>query len=573
VLLYYNQLVRNQEAYRFALDFDFSGPAEESDEYLARVMAIAQRVVCKYRPDHDNEVVVCRNMSARTDAFGFAQRLFGAKKLRSRQMMLAMNGGQTPPSRSDCLHHLSETVENFEQRSYTMGLHPMWDFFTTVDQALQICESVKHALQKEMPLRGEGYNRWDKIVDAGPLEKGNLRLVGSYKLSKSCVICSKWREIRSRCPGCHGHGRALDARNYMPYMILRGADATVDGVALDALLQTPLDMAIRCSLHAPVGQGASFQVGRFRVPEGEPKLVPRAVRAYPRTITYNSGHTERLVSRDFPEDRKSWSGMHFQKFYVTQDDVRWRLLEEVIQTTLNPHYKDTSIKSIITTKRGAYYLVNVKGYYDRYCQNIGREHNSNTVWFKVTRNKTTRCGEIVQKCHCKCADKTCKDYTSHVSTLSQFVTAALFNRKEKENVSSYERSMGDLKRPADPVNATSAASAAAGGGLWHASSSSSSLAAESDRAEDLYDTSAEHDAVAGDDGDWNRSLFDADVDGGSSAAASNQRAASPRPPKDRPRKRVFTPAGTVIPTGLGKRARMNVSKYDEYIAITDGIGV
>jgi hypothetical protein len=117
VLLYYNQLVRNQEAYRFALDFDFSGPAEESDEYLARVMAIAQRVVCKYRPDHDNEVVVCRNMSARTEAFGFAQRLFEAKKLRSRQMMLAMNGGQTPPSRSDCLHHLSETVENFEQRS------------------------------------------------------------------------------------------------------------------------------------------------------------------------------------------------------------------------------------------------------------------------------------------------------------------------------------------------------------------------------------------------------------------------------------------------------------------------
>lgn len=430
VPLFYNQKIANQEVYRFTLDFDFKGPTKETPEMILRIMAISQRVVCKYLPNRDNEVVVCQTAPTRNDPIGLAQKAFKAQKLRSWKRMREMNGGHELTNETDCLCHITDTNKHGDYIEYKSGLHPFWDFFVTIDQALQIRESILYALEHELGPRPVGCNRWKDVVDANPIEKGNLRLVGSYK-TPACSVCHTRPEIKLTCPGCYGVGKIIDNRNYMPYVVLRGNDSQMDDKRKNHLMNNALEMVIRCSLHAPVGQGSSFGKKKdFTIPAGEPKLVPREIREIRKSITYTNGSQGPLTIREFSEDRKSLAAFR-TKLFISGGDDRWKFVEKAIQTNLNVAYKDVHIKTMFTTKQRRFYIVNLCGYGSRYCQNLKRDHNSNTVYFYITKGTSTQPAQIFQKCHCRCASGTCKTYTSVGSRLSKYLALMLFDSDQE----------------------------------------------------------------------------------------------------------------------------------------------
>lgn len=82
------------------------------------------------------------------------------------------------------------------------------------------------------------------------------------------------------------------------------------------------------------------------------------------------------------------------------------------------HVKDSEINSkflsAISSKYSDIAITSVKKYMhcyvlytnSKYCTNIGREHNSRTVYFVVNNMK------VYQKCFCRCCDKTCSSYRS-----------------------------------------------------------------------------------------------------------------------------------------------------------------
>lgn len=85
-------------------------------------------------------------------------------------------------------------------------------------------------------------------------------------------------------------------------------------------------------------------------------------------------------------------------------------------------YKDKNTYAIQTTSR--------------YCENLGREHSSNHVWFLVNKKS----GSICQKCFCTCETtkgrkyKMCKDFSGREHLLPKTIMYMLYPEKQLEDL-------------------------------------------------------------------------------------------------------------------------------------------
>jgi hypothetical protein len=78
----------------------------------------------------------------------------------------------------------------------------------------------------------------------------------------------------------------------------------------------------------------------------------------------------------------------------------------------------------------------------KYCENIGREHNSNHIWFSISN-----VGKIVQKCFCRCDTMKgrkhgfCKDFSGKSHILTTKITEKLFpNNTKNKNATTHGHS-------------------------------------------------------------------------------------------------------------------------------------
>jgi hypothetical protein len=74
-------------------------------------------------------------------------------------------------------------------------------------------------------------------------------------------------------------------------------------------------------------------------------------------------------------------------------------------SALDQMYKYLSIKAVLWTRTERFYALLSDS---RFCQNIMREHRSRRAYFVVDVRKK----EVLQRCLCKCADKTCSTFMS-----------------------------------------------------------------------------------------------------------------------------------------------------------------
>jgi len=236
---------------------------------------------------------------------------------------------------------------------------------------------------------------WTKVIDdavyGNPLEgtKGSgFRSPWSHKKGKH-VDC-----VGKGCDGCKGSGKTVESE-YLSVFVDEGDSLTyVDqDITLEKLEMTTIRVREGTPLVADVPDIVIADVAMVAAPSKQIKIK-------------NEGSFTKAQSKDevFPE------------------------LIPVVETFIReylPGQRSSRVHGIFKFK--TIYLIKTNS---KYCENLGREHGSNHVWFKIESG-----GTIVQKCFCTC-DTTvgrqrglCKDFTGRANRLSPSIVTALFPEK------------------------------------------------------------------------------------------------------------------------------------------------
>lgn len=319
------------------------------------------------------------------------------------------------------------------------GLHLIWKhIFVTKQQALDIRESVKCALETKFGERIAPQNSWDQVVDDSVYASG-LRMMYSKK-TDDCQECKKNKkrvrdeEDVSKCTGCGGNGKyfnKLDAgRPYSPLCVLttggkrdKDAEEHYRQFLIDVLEDSKLRYHGECTPD-------------YTIPAGAPLYVSTS---------------KRKKGGGAAPEKKLVFGTSFGNGSIEREAI-----EEFIRTSGN-HYKDIIVKNVRTqTGTRKYYEVYVSGYNSRYCQNIGREHKSNRIYFFITEDG------MVQRCMDRDSTENpdakyglCSSYSSPTLKLSPKLRDILFARDSSILVEESNHSDRRLKAMYDMADALS----------------------------------------------------------------------------------------------------------------------
>jgi hypothetical protein len=395
VPLFYNQCFASG-VFRFALDLDFEGPTLQSDDEMRRVIQACHRVLgcCVVNTERPLDVFVCRTRCVRTDAVGKAFRAVHARKFCSLGSLLDLLDGDSPEHPQTCMSYVFDHADARSRTlRYKTGVHAYWNVFVDSARALRFAHLMHAALLLEFGPRPDGYNPWSDVVDTRPLRNGCLRLLGSDKTA-TCIICKSWHAVNPRCPGCHGVGKIVDARPYVPWITCAGNGKTVEPVVSTTLTLATL---LRCSLHRTADSAAC---GAELSPLAHVKTTERA-HVVP-TPTHRAAVTPAT----------SCAG----RVRLDAADERVCAMQTCL-SLLHRRYSDARITRMTVHANGSYYIITVDA---QFCQNVGREHNSSNVYFLATRKG------VHQRCYCRCTNKTCREYKSRAVQLPTAICATLF---------------------------------------------------------------------------------------------------------------------------------------------------
>lgn len=243
---------------------------------------------------------------------------------------------------------------------------------------------------------------WSDVVDSsvyGDISRG----------SKGSGFRMPWSLKRARCENCGGKGCAtcsnegrVDQVAYLPVYIYRHGPVLS---MLQRIEQTPDPKILAMSA---VRSSATTHA----------KVQP------PNTAFREGSFTKQETKDEFTDDVAIAELEAFVRKYV----------EGQVSTRLTKAYKQTNGNLIVATT-------------SRYCENVGRDHGSNHVWFLVT-------GEhVMQKCFCRCETLVgrqfgfCKDFTGKEYKLTSEVKKALFSSGQEQSTKKPPK-----KKPPPPSN-------------------------------------------------------------------------------------------------------------------------
>lgn len=315
-------------------------------------------------------------------------------------------------------------VRKQDQLVYKCGIHIVWPECAVNAIA---CLRVRAAWLNDLELKfGTAKNidaSWGSIVDESIYRNG-LRLPGSAKC-QPCSKCHNHEEKRVCCDLCYGEGRIYDLTNvYSPQMKILH-DGTIEEKVIEFEKDT-WAMLRRCCLRKP---GILIR-SDFLIPLGEPELMIKETKKKgivgglcydtatddllikPNPISGGGGGKKSNNEDLFTEDRKGMARTIRQKVEFDNDSVEVKGIVNFIHEGLAKVYEKVLIRSVWSNKARTSFWVTTKS---SFCQNLNRNHNSNTIYFLITsKNKS-----LVQKCWCQCrtiqgrlSGKECRDYVS-----------------------------------------------------------------------------------------------------------------------------------------------------------------
>jgi hypothetical protein len=257
------------------------------------------------------------------------------------------------------------------------GVHMIWPGVRVEScDALFLREVIVQYLDKEVGKRPAGVNPWSDVVDEAVYGNGkSLRMIGSYKSD------------RCKCKGhdcmiCGGSKRIPKARTYDPTIVLDGngnelKTLTANVKNINKLTETLQLVTIRTNEMSNVD----------------------LVKPYPKWFTFNVDKFKSNCRGRRPNKKHSTvmrgikQNSRFKGDDVELSDEIIKKLSKQIQRAMQcPEYKNLGIRSVKKSANDMFTIITNS----HYCQNLGRNHNSEHVYFQIRGKK------IVQKCFCKC---------------------------------------------------------------------------------------------------------------------------------------------------------------------------
>jgi hypothetical protein len=299
------------------------------------------------------------------------------------------------------------------------GVHLYWpNHIVTAHQILNLRLSVLASLTEAFGLRcPPEMNPWEKVFDESVYDKpggkrgAGLRMLGSCK-TESCSACNEKKVGPSgqRCEKCFGSGKTdvvdTQGRVGRPYMMLcvlnepddlgrvNGRNYGLEQMYKNSMHQLIKDTKIRSSI-TPETLDNSYEM-----PAGAPTYEAEAA-------------------------KKKKHGTTREREITLSDPINLEL-QRVIREAFGPLYARVVVRKSTRAAKGLHYTVSVTGSNCRFCQNINREHNSNNIYFLVSKDG------IFQRCFDdgprtpEMQFSSCKDYSGGGIPLSSDAIAILW---------------------------------------------------------------------------------------------------------------------------------------------------
>lgn len=299
------------------------------------------------------------------------------------------------------------------------GIHLIWpNLYVTDFICLDIRESIVAECIKTFGQRSDPFNNWYDVVDGSVYNQNGLRMIGSRK-TEVCPACN--RKDPKTCKLCikyGGFGRVDTGRPYGPLFVTDGTgkrDVEQEKKYKENYYQLILDTKIR-SDRKNITEG-------FSIPDDAPTF---------RTLLEKD---KKRIDPSVKDSSKIKSPTRHSK--VLLDTPEAEQLQKWFRQCPQPKYAELQISKIMkSSKAQNKYLVNVTGNNCTFCQNVGRCHKSNRIFFEVEINGVSqRCHDTAETLDSDMKYGLCKDYKSSPMPLSTSLRNLLFPSNEDESAS------------------------------------------------------------------------------------------------------------------------------------------
>jgi len=303
------------------------------------------------------------------------------------------------------------------------GVHLIWpDILLTDTMALNMRETVIADLQDTFGPRSEPtMNSWSDVVDLSVYKGSGLRMIGSCK-TEPCGLCRRKGvdDAGAPCTACGGNRTVDSGRPYMPLLVLDGSgrrDKAAEEAYRKSFYKVVLDTKIRTALSEAPDTG-------FCIPEGAPLYADGLLK---RGRGEGGGGSNGSMASASASAGASASSACKTKLDAASSEV------SMVQTFLRSFmgggkpYAQIVVHNVLSNGKRSKYIVNVLGFNATFCQNVGRCHRSNRVFFEIVpEGCVQRCYDPSETIEGDMRYGLCRDYRSALVRLPPAIVAALF---------------------------------------------------------------------------------------------------------------------------------------------------
>lgn len=392
--------------FRLFMDLDFKQPEALRALQIEAIALVVSRSIRTFwtRAAEDSFRVVCCTTSYKTESCSGCA-CDCVKQSPDPTCLLCKGLGCTGKSRTgkDC-----EKCNGHPIKKKT-GVHLIWPcLFVTTDMCLDMRETVIADLISRFGQRSSPLNGWRDVVDAAVYTNTTgLRMLGSRKTEK-CPVCNGKKKVDGDdCVKCAKIGRVDRGRPYAPLFVTDGQgrrDLAKEKEYQEDYLKLLLDCKIR-SDRREATEGWTLPDGAPTFATSEDKKGSSASKGHRKTPTR---HTRVQVDSPEAEALQTW-----------------------FASCPQPAFRDLIVTKVF--KASNTYIVNVTGHNCTFCQNVGRCHRSNRIFFVVgVDGVKQRCHDSADALEADMKYGLCRDYASAPMPMSPKLSDVLFPRSIAE---------------------------------------------------------------------------------------------------------------------------------------------
>lgn len=390
--------------FRLFMDLDFKQPDGLSSFKIEAITLIASRSIRKFWPSlqETHFRIICCTTSYKCESCRGCT--CACVKSQVADMSCEQCRGTGCTGRSSRTQKACDKCNGMFPVKKKTGVHLLFpELFVTKEMCLDMRETLIADFIAVFGQRSLPFNVWRDVVDESVYTATTgLRMLGSRKADK-CPACNRKRKLDGEdCRTCQGKGSVDAGRPYAPLFVTDGTgrrDLEQEKAYQGNYHQLLLDCKIRSNRKTPTDG--------WTIPDGAPTHdnVPAAEKKSGAPKRTPTRHTRIAVESPHAEALQTW-----------------------FRTCPQVAYQELLVTSVLkSSKASATFLVNVTGPNCTFCQNVGRCHRSNRIFFVVTADGVQqRCHDTADALDADMKYGLCRDYASAPMPLSARVSELLF---------------------------------------------------------------------------------------------------------------------------------------------------